>query len=144
MLMSLVFLCTRVCPRAPSPRPSAAALLGRAQVRLELDELFRHVVVVALREDAQHRQARLVHVDASAQRHPEGDAALAGDVLQLHHGHAHGAVLSGEAVVLHTHLQLVTLWTDLGAQGAEKRENRIYSTKQRTCPVLFRVVGNKN
>lgn len=102
---------------------SAATFLGGALVRLELHELFRHVVVVALREDPQHRQARLVHVDAPAQRHPAGDAALAGYVLHLQHGHAHGAVLPGKAVVLHTHLQLVALGTHLGAQRAEKKRN---------------------
>lgn len=113
-----VHTCVSSLSSPPLP-PSAAALLSRALVRLELDELLRHVVVVALREDAQHRQARLVHVDAPAQRHPAGDAALAGYVLHLHHGHAHGAVLSGKAVVLHTHLKLVALRTALGAQGAE-------------------------
>lgn len=97
---------------------SAASLLRWPLVRLELHELFCYVVVVALREDAQHRQARLVHVDAPAQREPAGDAALAGDVLHLQHGHAHGAVLSGKTVVLHTHLQLVAFWTHLGTEGA--------------------------
>lgn len=119
--MSLVLLCTRMCPRSLRPLPSAATLLSRTLVWLELDELFCHVIVVALGEDAQHRQARLVHVNASAQRHPAGDAAFVGYVLHLQHGHAHSAVLSGKAVVLHTQLQLVALWTDLSAQGAETR-----------------------
>lgn len=117
--------------------PSAAALLRRALVRLELDEFFRHVVIVALREDAQHRQARLVHVDTSAQRHPAGDAALAGYVLHLQHGHPHGAVLSGEAVVLHAYLQLVALRTDLSTQGAET-ESRPCKNSVSDSPSAFK------
>ncbi len=123
--VSGVIVHTHVSSLSP-PRLSAAALLSRALVRLELDELFRHVVIVALGEDAQHCQARLVHVDASAQRHPAGDAAFVDYVLHLQYGHAHGAVLSGEAVVLHTQLQLVALWADLGAQGAETRQDHIH------------------
>lgn len=61
-------------------------------------------------------------MDASAQRHPAGDAALVGYVLHLQHGHAHGAVLPGEAVVLHAHLQLVALRPDLSAQRAGTRQ----------------------
>lgn len=95
-----------------------AALLCGALVRLELDELLGDVVVVALGEDAQDGEARLVHVDAFAQRQPAGHAAFGRHVLQLQDGHAHGAVLSSEAVVLHTHLQLVALRTHLVAQGA--------------------------
>lgn len=108
----------------PPPSSSAAALFSWALVWLELHKLFRHVIVVALREDSQHCQACLVHVDTSAQRHPAGDTALAGYVLHLQHGYADSAVLSGKAVVLYTHLQLVALWTDLSAQGA-KTEDRI-------------------
>lgn len=106
------------------PLPSAAALLGRALVRLKFDKLFGHVIVVALGEDAQHGESRLVHVDASAQRQPAGDAAPVGYVLHLQHGHAHRAVLPGEAVVLHTHLQLVALGADLSAQGAERKTEK--------------------
>lgn len=120
----LVF-CAHVFLLGPSPRLSAPALLSRALVRLELDELFGHVVVVALGEDAQHRQARLVHVDPPSQRQPAGDAALAGYVLHLQHSHAHGAVLPGKAVVLHAHLQLVALWTHLGAQRAETKQKQL-------------------
>lgn len=96
----------------------AAALLCRALVGLELDELLGHVVVVALGQDAQDGQSGFVHVDAFAQRQPAGGAAFGGHVLQLQDGHAHGAVLSGEAVVLHTHLELVALRAHLAAQGA--------------------------
>lgn len=96
----------------------AAALLCRALVGLELDELLGHVVVVALGEDAQDGEARLVHVDAFAQRQPAGDAAFGGHVLQLQDGHAHGAVLPREAVVLDAHLQLVALGAHLVTEGA--------------------------
>ncbi len=51
------------------------ALLGRALVRLQLHELFGHLVVVALREDAEDGETRLVHVDALAEREPDGGAA---------------------------------------------------------------------
>lgn len=96
----------------------ATALLSRALVGLELDELLGHVVVVALGEDAQHGEACLVHVDAFAQRQPAGDAAFGGHVLKLQDGHANGAVLSRKAVVLHTHLQLVALGAHLVTQSA--------------------------
>lgn len=96
----------------------AAALLCRALVGLELDELLGHVVVVTLGQDAQHGETGLVHVDAFAQRQPAGHAALGGHVLQLQDSHAHRAVLPGEAVVLHTDLELVALRTHLVAQGA--------------------------
>lgn len=96
----------------------AAALLSGALVRLEFDELLGYVVVVALGEDAQDGEARLVHVDAFAQRQPAGDAAFGCHVLQLQDGHAHGAVLSREAVVLHAYLELVALWAHLVTQGA--------------------------
>lgn len=96
----------------------AAALLCRALVRLELDKLLGHVVVVALGEDAQDGEACLVHVDAFAQWQPAGDAAFGRHVLQLQDGHAHGAVLSCEAVVLHAYLELVALWAHLVTQGA--------------------------
>lgn len=105
----------------------AAALLRRALVGLELDELLGYVVVVALREDAQDRQARLVHVDALAQRQPAGDAALGGHILQLQDGHAHRAVLSCEAVVLHAHLQLVALGPHLAAQCAAEGRKAVNS-----------------
>lgn len=98
--------------------PLATALLSRALVGLELDELLGHVVVVALGEDAQDGQSRLIHVDAFTQRQPAGGAALRGHVLQLKDSHAHGAVLSSKAVVLHAHLQLVALRTHLITQGA--------------------------
>lgn len=101
----------------------AAALLSGALVWLEFHKLFSHVVVVALREDPQDRQARLVHVHTPAKRHPAGDAALVGYVLHLQHGHAHGAVLPGEAVILHAHLQLVALRTHLSAQRAGHENN---------------------
>ncbi|KAG7239030.1 hypothetical protein INR49_030295 [Caranx melampygus] len=99
-------------------RKEAAALLSRALVGLELDKLFGHIVVVTLREDAQDGEARLIHVDAFTQRQPAGNAAFGGNVLQLQDSHAHSAVLTGEAVVLHTHLQLVALRTHLIAQSA--------------------------
>lgn len=95
-----------------------AALLCRALVRLELDELLGHVVVVALREDTEHGEARLVHMDAFTQWQPACNTSFGGHVLQLQDRHAHGAVLSREAVVLHTHLQLVALRANLVTQGA--------------------------
>lgn len=100
----------------------AAALLCRALVGLELDELLGHVVVVTLGQDAQDGQSGFVHVDAFAQRQPTGRAAFGGHVLQLQDGHAHCAVLSGEAVVLHTHLELVALRAHLVTQGAAEGE----------------------
>ena len=105
----------------------ATALLSRALVGLELDELLGHVVVVALGEDAQHGEACLVHVDAFTQRQPAGDAAFGGHVLELQDGHANGAVLSRKAVVLHTHLQLVALRAHLVTQSAaaEKKVNNV-------------------
>lgn len=96
----------------------AAALLCRALVRLELDKLLGHVIVVTLGQDAQHGQTGFIHVDAFAQRQPTGRAALGGHVFQLQDGHPHGAVLTGETVVLHTHLELVALRARLVAQGA--------------------------
>lgn len=96
----------------------ATALLCGALVRLELDELLGHIIVVALGEDAQDSEARLIHVDAFTQRQPAGGAALRDHVLQLKDRHAHGSVLTGEAVVFHTHLQLIALRTHLVAQCA--------------------------
>lgn len=101
----------------------AAALLCRALVRLELDELLGHVVVVTLGQDAQDSQSGFVHVDAFAQWQPTSCAALGGHVLQLQDGHAHSAVLSGEAVVLHTHLELVALRAHLVTQGAAEERS---------------------
>lgn len=109
-------------------------------VRLELDELLGHVVVVALGEDAQDGEAGLVHVDAFAQRQPAGDAAFRGHVLQLQDGHAHGAVLPSKAVVFHTHLQLVALRTHLVAQGAakgNKEEAEVYTSISTSSPSLI-------
>ena len=64
---------------------ATTALLGRALVGLELDELLGDVVVVALGQDAQHGQARLVHVDALAQRQPARHAAPRRHVFHLQH-----------------------------------------------------------
>lgn len=77
-----------------------------ADVRLELDELARHLVVGALRQDAQHRPSGLVHGQPSAQGQPAGAAALLDDVAQLHDGRTHQPVLAREAVVLHADVQL--------------------------------------
>lgn len=101
----------------------AAALLCRALVRLELDELLGHVVIVTLGQNAQDGQSGFVHVDAFAQRQPTGRAALGGHVLQLQDGHAHSAVLPGKAVVLHTHLELVALRAHLVTQGAAEERS---------------------
>lgn len=96
----------------------AAALLRRPLVRLELDELLGHVIIVTLGQDAEDSQSGFVHVDAFSQWQPTGRTALGSQVLQLQDSHAHGAVLSGEAIVLHTHLELVTLRAHLSTQGA--------------------------
>lgn len=101
------------------------ALLRRALVRLQLDELFGDLVVVALREDPEDGEARLVHVDALAQREPAGGAAAGGQVLQLQDGYAHGPILSSEAVVLHAHLQLVALGTQLTAEHTREGEGEL-------------------
>lgn len=98
-----------------------------ADVALELDEFLGDVVVVALREDAQYRPARLVHLDALAQEEPRGARALLDDALELEHRHADQPVLPGEAVVFDADVQLVKVelrllrtddavdvWTELG------------------------------
>ncbi|KAG5275753.1 hypothetical protein AALO_G00124180 [Alosa alosa] len=100
---------------------AASSLLRGALVRLKLDKLLGHVIVVALREDAQHGQSGLVHADALAQRQPAGHAAPRCHILQLQHGHAHRAVLACKAVVLHAEVQLVAIQARLTAQGATDR-----------------------
>ena len=94
------------------------AFLGGARVRLELDEFFGHLVIAALRQDAQHREARVVHVDAAAKGQPAGGAPALDQLAQLQHGQPHRAVLAREAVVLDAHLQLVALRACVSAQRA--------------------------
>lgn len=109
----------------PAPPPKRAlgrrrgtALLGRARVRLELDELLGHLIVASLRQDAQHCEPRVVHVDAAAERQPARGAPTLDQLPQLQHRQPHRAVLACEAVVLHAYLQLVALRARVGAQGA--------------------------
>lgn len=109
----------------PAPPPKRAlgrrrgtALLGRARVGLELDELLGHLVIAALRQDTQHCEPRVVHVDAAAERQPARGAPALSQLPQLQHRQPHRAVLAREAVVFHAHLQLVALGARVGAQGA--------------------------
>lgn len=104
-------------------RGLTTALLSRARVRLELDELLGHLIIVALRKDAEDSEAGVIHVDSAAQGQPAGAAGSLKDITELQDSDAHGPVLPGEAVILHTHLQLVALGACLrpqcavGAQG---------------------------
>ncbi|KPP70578.1 hypothetical protein Z043_110580, partial [Scleropages formosus] len=104
----------------PLPVRPSPALLGRAHLRLELHELLGHLIVGTLGEDAQHRLARVVHVQSPAQGTPAGTAPPLSHIAQLHDGDAHDAVCPAKAVVLHAHLQLVALWPILVAQNAER------------------------
>lgn len=56
------------CPpaRPALGRRRGTALFGGARVRFELHELLGHLVIAALRQDAQHREACVIHVDAAA------------------------------------------------------------------------------
>ncbi len=74
-LSGVVLDCADVCVWTVGHTSAPPALLGRALVRLQLHELFGHLVVVALREDAEDGETRLVHVDALAEREPDGGAA---------------------------------------------------------------------
>lgn len=57
---------------------------------LELDKLLGHLVVVALRQDAQYRPARFVHLDAFRQGQPARTGALwMGGFKQETHTHTH-------------------------------------------------------
>lgn len=94
------------------------ALLSRACVRLELDELLGHLIIVALRKDAEDGEAGVIHVDSAAQGQPAGTAGSLQDIAELQDSNAHCPVLPGEAVILHTHLQLVALGARLRPQRA--------------------------
>ena len=111
---------TRNHPSLSSPTCTtiSSPFLGRARLRLQLDELLGDLVVGALGKDAEDGEARLVHVHTRPQGAPAGTAALLRYVSQLHDSHAHHAVRAAEAVVLHTHLQLVGLRTVLITQNA--------------------------
>lgn len=119
-------------PPRPLPPPSSA-LLRRTRLRLQPHELLGHVVAGALREDPHGGEARVVHVDALAQRAPAGAAALPRDVAQLHHGQADHAVGAAEAVVLDAELQLVALEALLVTKNAaEKGRGRGTQVRQST------------
>lgn len=129
-----------VCVGSVVHTSAPPALLGRALVRLQLEELFGHLVVVALREDAEDGEARLVHVDTFAEREPDGGAAAGRQLLQLKHSYAHGPVLTRKTVILHTHLQLVTLGTQLTAQHTrEGARDTITSASPNTDRILYSI-----
>lgn len=102
---------------------SLSALLRRTDFGFQLDELLGHLVSGPLGQDPHHRQARLVGVNAGAQRAPAHAALAVGDISQLDHGHAHHAVGPAEAVVLHRHLQLVAVGGLLPQDAAEQRKS---------------------
>lgn len=94
---------------------SSSTLLGRAGLRFQPHKLFGHVVVGALGEDPHGSHARVVHVDALAQRAPAGAAALPSNVSQLQDGQTYNPVGAAKAVVFDADLQLVALETILVA-----------------------------
>lgn len=99
-----------------------SALLRRTDFGFQLDELLRHLVGGSLGQDPHHRHARLVGVNARAQRTPAHAALAVGDVSQLDHGHADHPVGPAEAVVLHRHLELVAVWGLVPQDAAEQRK----------------------
>lgn len=99
----------------------SSSLLHRTGFRLQLDELFGHLVSGPLGQDTHHRQARLVGGDARPERTPAHAALAVGDVTQLDHRHADHPVRPAEAVILHRHLQLVAVW-GLFTQDATEQE----------------------
>lgn len=108
----------------------SSALLRRANLRLHLDKLLRHLVCGPLGQDAHHRHARLVGLNARPQGTPAHAALSVGDVSQLDHGHADHPVRPAEAVVLHRHLQLVAVWGLLTQHTTEQR--RVYTRWEAT------------
>ncbi|KAG7220478.1 hypothetical protein INR49_018197 [Caranx melampygus] len=132
---------TQCKPRAHSQQPTAnphvaaapppvhkqevTPVTGRTHFRLELDELLGHLVGRSLGQDAHHRHARLIRVNARPDGTPAHAALAVSDVTQLDHGHAHHPVRPAEAVVLHRHLELVAVWRlftqdAVGQRGKQK------------------------
>lgn len=104
--------------------------LGRARVWLEPHKLFGHLVVGPLWEYPHDGQTRFIHGDAADQRVRGVHADLVGQFLQLQHGHADNAVLAGEAVVLHRHVQLVRLRAVFVTENAADGRQRITLTSR--------------
>lgn len=113
--------------------PGSSALLRRTHFRLELDELLGHLVRRSLGQDAHHRHARLVRVDAWPDGTPAHAALAVGDVSQLDHGHAHHPVGPAEAVVLHRHLELVAIWRLFTQDAVGNRNSASHFTASVTC-----------
>ncbi len=118
---------------------SSPPLLGRARLRLEFDELFGHLVTRALGEDAHDGEARVIDVYLWAQWTPAGAAGPRRDITQLYDGDTDHTVRTAEAVVLHTHLQLITLRPILVPKNTAQRERRCeYDSLAVTLPLLFK------
>lgn len=112
---------------------SSRRFLGRAGFRFEPYELFGHLVVGPLWEDSNDGEARFVHGDAADERICSVQADLLAQVSELQHGDTDDAILTGKAVVLQRHVQLVRLRAVLAAQNtAQEREEteRVLSCKQ--------------
>lgn len=97
------------------------ALLHGSGLRLQLDELFGHLVGGPLGQDSHHRGSCLICLNAWPQGTPAHAALPVRHVPQLDHGHAHHPVRPAEAVVLHRHLELVAV-RGLLPQQAEEEE----------------------
>lgn len=99
-----------------------SALLRGTDFRFQLDKLLGHLVGGPLGQDPHHRHARLVGVNARAQRTPAHTALTVGDVPQLDHGHADHPVGPAKAVVLHRHLELIAVRGVLPQDAAEQKK----------------------
>lgn len=75
-----------------------------SDLRLELNELFGHFVVVSLRQNTQDCPARLVHMNASSKGQPARAGTLLNDVLELHNGDADKTIVPGEAIVFDAYM----------------------------------------
>ncbi len=117
---------------------SSPPLLGRTRLRLEFHKLFGHLVTRALGEDAHDGEACVIDVYLWAQWTPAGAAGLRRDITQLYDGDTDHTVRTAEAVVLHTHLQLITLRPILVPKNTAQRERRCkYDSLVVTLPLLF-------
>lgn len=99
----------------------SSAFLHRTSLRFQLDKLFCHLVSRPLGQDAHHRHARLVGLNAWPERTPAHAALAVGHVTQLNHSYADHPVCPAKTVVLHRHLELIAVWRLLSQDTTEQQ-----------------------
>lgn len=70
-----------------------------AAFRLEADEFFGYIIVLALTKNTQQDQSGFVDVQSTPELHPAGAVALFDHISQLHHSYTDDAVFTSETVV---------------------------------------------